>query len=145
MDLLTLVMAYGLVTRTALFTPLGGVPAYASAAPGNRPDVVSGWQPDIAAATQGLDNPAAWIAAGVGAENGGQAIADGGPIRAPAGAMDLMLVMPQTMPCSAPATGWVLGPYGPQDTSSSIRRNAVLRTRFPLPAETQRCLGALVP
>ena len=173
MDLLTLVATCGLAARAALFVPLSGAPVCATAAPllrGNGHEAVAVWQPDIAAAAQRFDIPAAWIAAVMHAESGGQGIIDGEPIRSPAGAIGLMQVMPQTYAALRARYGLGADPYVPRDNilagaaylremldrygvpwflaaynAGPARLDAFLRTGRALPAETQRYLAVLAP
>ena len=173
MDLLTLVATCGLAARAALFVPLSGAPACAGATPvsrGDGHDAAAVWQPDVAAAARRFDIPEAWIAAVMRAESGGQATANGRPIRSPAGAMGLMQVMPQTYAALRARYGLGADPYAPRDNilagaaylremldrygvpwflaaynAGSARLDAFLRTGRALPAETQRYLAALAP
>ena len=173
MDVLTLVATCGLAARAALFVPLGGAPACASAASALRGDgheAVADWQPDIAAAAHRFDIPEAWIAAVMRAESGSQATVDGEPIRSPAGAMGLMQVMPQTYAALRARYGLGADPRSPRDNilagaaylrelldrygvlwflaaynAGPARLDAFLHTGRALPAETQRYLSALAP
>lgn len=173
MDVLTLVATCGLAARAALFVPLGSAPACARATSllrGDGHEAVAVWQPDIAAAAHRFDIPAAWIAAVMRAESGGQATVDGEPIRSPAGAMGLMQVMPQTYAALRVRYGLGTDPRSPRDNilagaaylremldrygvpwflaaynAGPARLNAFLHTGRALPAETRRYLAALAP
>jgi len=173
MDVLTLVATCGLAARAALFVPLSGAPACATAAPllrGEGHGAFAVWQPDIAAAAHRFDIPEAWIAAVMRAESGGQATMDGEPIRSPAGAMGLMQVMPQTYAALRARYRLGANPYAPSDNilagaaylremldrygvpwflaaynAGPARLDAFLRAGRALPAETQRYLAALAP
>jgi hypothetical protein len=173
MDVLTLVATCGLAARAALFVPLSGAPACATATSvlrGDGHEAVAVWQPDIAAAAQRFDIPEAWITAVMRAESGGQATMDGEPIRSPAGAIGLMQVMPQTYAALRARYGLGADPYAPRDNilagAAYLRElldrygvpwflaaynagpaplDAFLRTGRALPAETQRYLAALAP
>ena len=173
MDVLTLVATCGLAARAALFVPLSGAPACASATPplrGDGHEAVAVWQPDIAAAARRFDIPDAWIAAVMRAESGGQATMDGEPIRSPEGAMGLMQVMPQTYAALRVRYGLGTDPYAPRDNilagaaylremldrygvpwflvaynAGPARLDAFLHTGRALPAETQSYLAALAP
>ena len=173
MDVLTLVATCGLAARAALFVPLSGAPACATATPllrGDGHEAVAVWQPDIAAAARRFDIPEAWIAAVMRAESGGQATVDGRPIRSPAGAIGLMQVMPRTYAALRTRYGLGADPNAPRDNilagaaylremldrygvpwflaaynAGPARLDAFLRTGRALPAETQRYLAALVP
>lgn len=173
MDVLTLVAACGLAARAALFVPLGGAPTCASAAPVLRDgghDAAAAWRPDITAAAQRFDIPAAWIAAVMRAESGGQATIDGQPIRSPSGAIGLMQVMPATYAALRARYGLGANPDSPHDNILAgtaylremldrygapwflaaynvgpARLDAFLRAGRPLPMATQRYLAALAP
>jgi len=173
MDVLTLVATCGLAARAALFVPLGGAPACASATPvlrGDGHEAVAVWQPDIAAAAHRFDIPEAWIAAVMRAESGGRATMGGEPTRSPAGAMGLMQVMPQTYAALRARYGLGADPYAPRDNilagaaylrelldrygvpwflaaynAGPARLDAFLHSGRALPAETQRYLAVLAP
>ncbi len=173
MDVLTLVATCGLAARAALFVPLGGAPACASATPvlpGDGHKAVAVWQTDIAAAAHRFDIPESWIAAVMRAESGGQATMGGEPIRSPSGAMGLMQVMPQTYAALRVRYGLGADPYAPRDNilagaaylrelldrygapwffaaynAGPARLDAFLRNGRALPAETERYLAALAP
>jgi len=105
MDVLALVVTCGLAARAALFVPLAGPPACMNPAfttHGNARDAAAAWQPETVATAHRFDIPAAWIAAVMRAESGGQATVDGEPIRSPAGAIGLVQVMPQTYAAACP-------------------------------------------
>ena len=173
MDLLTLVATCGLAARAALFVPLSGAPACATATPvlrGDGHEAVAVWQPDIAAAAHRFDIPEAWIAAVMRAESGGQATVGGRSIRSPAGAMGLMQVMPRTYAALRARYGLGADPYAPRDNilagaaylremlnrygvpwflaaynAGPARLDAFLHSGRALPAETQGYLAALAP
>ena len=137
MDVLTLVATCGLAARAALFVPLGGAPACASAASALRGDgheAVADWQPDIAAAAHRFDIPEAWIAAVMRAESGSQATVDGRPIRSPAGAIGLMQVMPQTYAALRARYGLGTDPRSPRD-------NILAGAARCIPAHRKRAAG----
>ncbi len=173
MDVLTLVATCGLAARAALFVPLGSAPACARPTPvlrGDGHEAVAVWQPDIVAAARRFDIPAAWIAAVMRAESGGQATVDGRPIRSPAGAIGLMQVMPRTYAALRARYGLGADPYAPRDNilagtaylremldrygapwflaaynAGPARLDTFLHSGRALPAETQRYLAALAP
>ena len=173
MDVLSLVATCGLAARAALFVPLSGAPVCARATlvlRGDGHEEVAAWQSDIAAAAHRFDIPAAWIAAVMRAESGGQATMDGEPIRSPAGAMGLMQLMPHTYAALRARYGLGADQYAPRDNilagaaylrelldrygvpwflaaynAGPARLDAFLRTGRALPAETQRYLAVLAP
>jgi D-alanyl-D-alanine carboxypeptidase len=131
---------------------------------------VGTWQPEIEQAATNFGLPPAWVRAVMARESGGRTTLGGQPIRSSAGAMGLMQLMPKTYGDLRRQYGFGANPDAPGDNiaaGAAYLRQMYIRYGYPnmfaaynagpgrfddfllrgrpLPDETVRYVGAIVP
>ena len=168
MDLVTLVVACGLATRSPIFVPVGAQPDCAAPVmigPYDGADSIDRWKSEIAVASRRFGIPERWVRAILRVESAGNPLAT-----SPAGAMGLMQIMPDTWHALRRRYGLGADPYQPHDNiiggvaylrelldrygapdflaaynAGPERLEDHLATGRPLPDETRRYMALLWP
>lgn len=116
MDLVTLVVACGLASRSPIFVTVGmqlDCAAPVMMAPEVGADPIDRWSSEVAVASQRFGIPEQWVRAIMRVESGGNPSAT-----SPAGAMGLMQIMPATWQALRRRYGLGADPYQPHDNVS---------------------------